>query len=53
MINEGKKKESRRSSLKIIIIIYSKDKLARDLVGLQLRMEQIILAHNLYYFEMN
>ncbi len=52
MINEGKKKES-RSSLKINIIIYSKDKFARDLVGLQLRMEQIILAHNLYYFEMN
>ena len=27
--------------------------LARSLVGLQLRMEQIILAHNLRYFEMN
>ncbi|HFU3982284.1 TPA: IS982 family transposase, partial [Streptococcus suis] len=27
--------------------------LARGLAGLQLRMEQIILAHNLRYFEMN
>ena len=27
--------------------------LARSLAGLQLRMEQIILAHNLRYFEMN
>ncbi|HFR3451267.1 TPA: IS982 family transposase, partial [Streptococcus suis] len=27
--------------------------LARSLSGLQLRMEQIILAHNLRYFEMN
>ncbi|HFU3999976.1 TPA: IS982 family transposase, partial [Streptococcus suis] len=27
--------------------------LARGLIGLQLRMEQIILAHNLRYFEMN
>ncbi|MBS8082536.1 IS982 family transposase, partial [Streptococcus suis] len=27
--------------------------LARGMTGLQLRMEQIILAHNLRYFEMN
>ncbi|HEM5994628.1 TPA: IS982 family transposase, partial [Streptococcus suis] len=27
--------------------------LARGLDGLQLRIEQIILAHNLRYFEMN
>lgn len=27
--------------------------LARGIAGLQLRMEQIILAHNLRYFEMN
>lgn len=27
--------------------------LARSLAGLQLRIEQIILAHNLRYFEMN
>jgi len=27
--------------------------LARGLAGLQLRIEQIILAHNLHYFEMN
>ena len=27
--------------------------LDRSLAGLQLRMEQIILAHNLRYFEMN
>lgn len=30
-----------------------KHTLARSLAGLQLRMEQIILAHNLRYFEMN
>ncbi|MFV8191104.1 IS982 family transposase, partial [Streptococcus pluranimalium] len=27
--------------------------LARELAGLQLRIEQIILAHNLRYFQMN
>lgn len=43
--------ETRFSELCLLIDI--EHTLARGIAGLQLRMEQIILAHNLRYFEMN